>query len=157
MFLLRIWVQTENKNHSYPASGLSKEDIDKWSRTLSAEEDKKRREAIEIRNQADNAIYAVDKTINELGDKVTEDQKQKVNEAKEELSKALEGDDIEKIKEKMKALDSALHEISTAIYQQQAQAQQGEQQGQARVNDDNVVDAEYTEADDAKKNGDGDK
>ena len=52
----------------------------------------------------------------------------------------------------------ALHEISTAIYQQQAQAQQGEQQGQASgVNDDNVVDAEYTEADDAKKNGDGDK
>ncbi|NLY10628.1 MAG: molecular chaperone DnaK [Firmicutes bacterium] len=142
------------------ASGLSKEDIDKMVKDAEAhaEEDKKRREAIEIRNQADNAIYAVDKTINELGDKVTEDQKQKVNEAKEELSKALEGDDIEKIKEKMKALDSALHEISTAIYQQQAQAQQGEQQGQASgVNDDNVVDAEYTEADDAKKNGDGDK
>ena len=111
MFLLRNWVQTENKK---------------------------------LKNIM--RVY-IEKTINELGDKVTEDQKQKVNEAKEELSKALEGDDIEKIKEKMKALDSALHEISTAIYQQQAQAQQGEQQGQASgVNDDNVVDAEYTEA-----------
>lgn len=136
-------------------SGLSKEDIDKMVAEAEkyAEEDKKRREAVETRNNADQLIYSVDKTLNDLGDKITADQKSKINAAKDELQKALEGDDIEAIKAKMDALSGALHEVSQAIYQSAQTAQDSAQTGQnaGQSNDDNVVDAEYTVQDDDKK------
>ncbi len=136
-------------------SGLSKEDIDKMVAEAEkyAEEDKKRREAVETRNNADQLIYSVDKTLKDLGDKITADQKSKINAAKDELQKALEGDDIEAIKAKMDALSGALHEVSQAIYQSAQTAQDSAQTGQnaGQSNDDNVVDAEYTVQDDDKK------
>ncbi len=109
--------------------GLTESDIDKLVEEAEkhAEEDKAKREAIELRNQADNSLWAVDRTLDELGDKVTADQKAKVEKAKEELKAAVEKDDLEKIKAKMKALDEVLHKISTDLYQQaqQASAQAG--------------------------------
>lgn len=144
----------EQKITVQASSGLSKEDIEKMIAEAEkyAEEDKKRREAVETRNNADQLIYSVDKTLKDLGDKVTEDQKRKINAAKDELKKALEGNDIEAIKAKMDALSGALHEVTQAIYQSaqtsQGTAQTGQNAGQS---DDNVVDAEYTVHDDDKK------
>ncbi len=139
------------------AGSLSKEDIDRMMKDAEAhaDEDKARREKIELRNQADTAIYSVDKTLKDLGDKVTDEQKAEVDEAKEALKKALEGDDSEDIKAKMKALDEKLHAISSALYQQAQQeaAQNAEQgaEGDSQSADEDVVDAEYTESDDKEQ------
>ena len=148
----------EHKITVTSASGLTKSDIDKMVKEAeaNAEVDKERREAIELRNQADNAVYSVDKSLNELGDKVTEEEKAKVTAAKEELQKAIEADELEEIKAKMKALDESMHEISAKIYEQaqaeaQAQAQgQAEAEGNASGSDEDVVDAEFTEENEEK-------
>lgn len=108
-----------------------------------AEEDKKRRELIELKNQADTTIYTIDKTLNELGDKLTAEEKQNVKDAQEALKKAVEGDDLEEIKAKMKAMDEVMHRISTKIYQQtQANTQTNADSGKT---DEDVVDADFTE------------
>lgn len=133
-------------------SGLSKEDIDKMVKEAeaNAEEDKKRREMIELRNQADNTIYTVEKTLKELGDKVTDEQKSQIEGAKEELKKAVEAEDPEEIKAKMEALNNIFHEISSKLYQEQAgqQGAQGEANGAEQAgpqDEEDVVDADYTE------------
>lgn len=145
----------EQKITVQASSGLSPEDIDKMVAEAEkfAEEDKKRREAIETRNNADQLIYSVDKAIKDLGDKITDEQKSKINAAKDELQKALEGDDIDAIKAKMDALSGALHEATQSIYQSAQTAQSSAETGQnaGQANDDNVVDAEYTVQDDDKK------
>ncbi len=131
------------------ASGLTESDIDKMVKEaeLHAEEDKKHRENIELRNQADTAIYSVEKTLKDLGDNLSDEEKTNINQAKEELQEAIEAEDLEAIKDKMKALDEAMHKISEKIYQQaQAQADPEAQatEGSATGKED-VVDAEYTE------------
>lgn len=131
------------------STGLTKDDIDKLVKEAEehAEEDKKKREQIEIRNQADNSLWAVDRTINELGDKVTAEQKSQIEAAKEALKAAVEKDDIEDIKAKMKALDEVMHGISQKLYEQaQAQGTQG-QAGEAAdgAQPEDIVDADFTE------------
>ncbi|NLM38626.1 MAG: molecular chaperone DnaK [Firmicutes bacterium] len=130
------------------STGLTQEDIEKLVKEAEAhaEEDRKKREKVELRNQADNAIWAIDRSLNELGDKVTADQKARVEAAKEELKAAMEKDDTEEIKAKMKALDEVMHSISQKLYEQ-AQAQNQGQAGSsagAQPNED-VVDADYKE------------
>lgn len=130
------------------STGLTQEDIEKLVKEAEAhaEEDRKKREKVELRNQADNAIWAIDRSLNELGDKVTADQKACVEAAKEELKAAMEKDDTEEIKAKMKALDEVMHSISQKLYEQ-AQAQNQGQAGSsagAQPNED-VVDADYKE------------
>ena len=88
-----------------------------------AEEDKKRKEGVEARNQAEAMIFETDKQLGELGDKVTPDEKGKINSAKEALQEALKGDDVEDIKAKTEALTQAFYPVSSRIYQE-AQAQQ---------------------------------
>lgn len=129
------------------STGLTESDIEKLVKEAEehAEEDKAKREGIELRNNADNAIWAVDRTLNELGDKVTEEQKAEVEAAKEALQEALEKDDAEEIKAKMKGLDEVLHRISERIYQEtQAQAGQADPQSE-QTDDEDIVDADYTE------------
>ncbi|NLJ80341.1 MAG: molecular chaperone DnaK [Firmicutes bacterium] len=130
------------------STALTKEDIDKLVKEAEehAEEDKAKRDAIELRNQADNALWAVDRTLQELGDKVTEEQKSEVETAKKSLKEAMEKDDQEEIKAKMKALDEVLHRISEKLYQQtqEATAQGGAQTGGSEQNED-IVDADFTE------------
>ena len=101
------------------STGLTQEDIEKLVKEAEAhaEEDRKKREKVELRNQADNAIWAIDRSLNELGDKVTADQKARVEAAKEELKAAMEKDDTEEIKAKMKALDEVMHSISQKLYE----------------------------------------
>jgi molecular chaperone DnaK len=122
---------------------------------LHAEEDKKRKEDVETRNNAEALINAAEKTLKEAGDVATEDQKSKVTAAIDDLKKALEGQDSEAIKSKTEALQEAVYPISTAMYQKAQQAQQAEGGAagsqDAKGPDETVVDADYEVVDDEKR------
>lgn len=131
------------------STGLTESDIERLVKEAEehAEEDKKKKEAIELRNNADNAIWATERTLKELGDKVTDQQKAEVEAAMNDLKSAMEQDDLEDIKAKMKNLDEVMHRISEQLYQQ-AQAQGGPEASQGTATqgqDEDIVDADYTE------------
>ena len=132
------------------SSGLSDEEIEQMVKDAeeNAESDKKRREEIDLRNEADQLIFTTDKTIKDLEDKVSEDEKAKAEAAKEELKTALEGEDIEEIKKKKEALEEQVQQLSVKLYEQMAQEQQANEAdaNQGAASDD-VVDAEYEEVD----------
>jgi len=133
--------------------GLSEEDIQRMVKEAEAhaEEDKRRKEAAEARNEADSLVYTVEKTLKDLGDKMTDDQKRRVEEAKNALKQALDKSDVAEIKAKTEALNKVLHEVSTAIYQQAQSSASGngtQSGGQAKKDDEKVVDADYTVNDD---------
>ncbi len=145
------------------SNGFSDAEIDRMVKEAEQykEEDEKRRQAVEVRNQADSMIYQTDKALKDLGDKVTAEEKEAIEKAKEELNEALKGDDTEDIKSKLEALSQAFYKVSEKLYQQaaaEAQAQQaasseagadGAATGAADA-DDNVVDADYKVVDDDK-------
>ena len=140
-------------------TSMSKEDIEKAVHEAEqyASEDKKRREDVDLRNNADQMIYQAEKSVKDLGDKLTEDEKNSVNTACNDLREALKGTDTEAIKAKQEALQKALYTVSEKVYKE-AQAQQAGAQpnadpnaGAQGGNDSNVYDAEFTEADDDKK------
>lgn len=138
--------------------GLTDAEIERMVRDaeLHAEEDRKRKEEVETRNNAEALINAAEKTLKEAKDIATEDQKSKVNAAIEDLKKSLEGKDSEAIKAKTEALQEAVYPISTAMYQRaQEQAQQaaaGEAgHTDARGPEETVVDADYEVVDDDKR------
>ncbi len=109
------------------------------------EEDRKKREEIELRNTADTAVFTAERTLKEAGDKIDPADKQKIEEATEKVKAALEGDDIDAIRTAMDELTEAVYAVTTKMYQQaqaQAEAQQG-QAGTAGQKDDTVVDADY--------------
>ncbi|MCD8874328.1 molecular chaperone DnaK [Mammaliicoccus sciuri] len=137
------------------SSSLSDEEIDRMVQDAekNAEADKKRREEIDLRNEADQMVFTVEKTLTDLGDNVDESEKAKAEEAKEELKKALEGTHIEDIRTKKDALQEIVQQLSVKMYEQAAQAQQGAEgaEGQSTSNDDDVVDAEYTEVNEDDK------
>ncbi|HBX24148.1 MAG TPA: molecular chaperone DnaK [Desulfotomaculum sp.] len=143
-------------------SGLSDEDIEKMVKEAekNAEADNKRKESVELRNQADTMIYQAEKTIKDLGDKADKAKVDEVNSAAEKLKEALKGDDNEKIKSAVEELTKPLYELTSALYQQQQQAAQeqadpsGGQEGSAAGaagEKENVVDAEYEVDGDQKK------
>jgi molecular chaperone DnaK len=137
--------------------GLTDAEIDRMVKDaeLHAEEDRKRKEEVETRNNAEALINASEKTLKEAKDMATEDQKSKVNAAIEDLKKALEGKDAEDIKTKTEALQEAVYPISTAMYQKaQEQAQQAAGEAgstDARGPEEPVVDADYEVVDDEKR------
>jgi molecular chaperone DnaK len=110
----------EQKIRIESSSGLSDSDIDRMVKEaeLHAEEDKKEREKAEVRNEADNMIYATEKNIKDLGDKVNAQDKAKTEEAIADLRKALEGGDIEAIKTKTEALKQVSYKIAEEVYKQ---------------------------------------
>ncbi|MCX9087071.1 MAG: molecular chaperone DnaK [Candidatus Methanoperedens sp.] len=124
-----------------------------------AEEDKQRKEKVEVLNQADTLVYTTEKTLKELGDKVSGDQKQKVEKALENTKDAIKSDDVNRIKSAIEDLTKEMHAISTLLYQQQAQQQQGQQEPQGEQQagqqeekkDEKVTDAEYKVVDEDKK------
>jgi molecular chaperone DnaK len=139
------------------SSGLSDEEIDKMMKDAeaNAEEDRKRKEAVETRNQADQLIYSVDKTLKDLGDKVDQAEIDKANAAKETLKQALEGNDLEAINKASEELTEIVQQLSVKLYEQAAQAAQGAEGagGPGAGGDskkDNVVDADYEVVDDKK-------
>jgi len=136
------------------SSGLTDEEIERMMKEAEAhaEEDRKRKELAEIRNQADQMVYTVDKTIKDLGDKVDKSEIDKANEAKERVKKALEGNNAEEIKKATEQLTEIVQQLSVKLYQQAANQTDG--QGTAGSGDgkvkDNVVDADYEVVDDKK-------
>ncbi len=133
-------------------TNLSDEEIDKKVKEAEkfAEEDKKKKEEIETVNKADNLIYQTEKSMKDLGDKLSDQEKETVNNKKDELKKALESNNIEEIKAKTDELTEEFNKIAEKIYQQEAQSQgaqqpggQQEQEQQQSNDDDDVVDADY--------------
>src|SRR5699024_7710204 len=128
------------------SSNLSDDDIDRMIKEdeKNAESDKKRREAADLKNEADQLVFQSEKTLEECGEKVTKDKKSKVNDAKEALSKALENSDLDEIKTKKEALEQELQAVSMRVYQEMQQEQGDATQGA----DDDVVDADFKEVND---------
>ncbi len=131
------------------SSNLSDEDIDKAVKEAEqyAEEDKKRKEAIDIRNNADQLVYQSEKTLGEVGDKVDQADKDAVQAEIDKVKEALKGTDNDQIKAATEALQQKFYEISTKLYQQaNPQGQPGQDAGQqANQNDENVYDADFTD------------
>jgi molecular chaperone DnaK len=137
------------------SSGLSKEEIEKMVKDaeLHASEDHKKRELIEARNQADGLVYTTEKAVKEHGDKVDEETKKSIETALEDLKKAIESDNLEEIKSKTEVLATASHKLAEVMYQKaQSEAEAGGEDaaGSADQKDD-VVDAEFEEVVDEKK------
>ena len=137
------------------SSNMSKDDIDKAVKEAEqyAAEDKKRKEEVETRNAADSMVYQTEKTVNEMGDKMTDSEKSAINAAKDALKEALKGNDIAQIKAKQEELEKAVGAMSQRVYSEAAQAQQGAsgaQSADAGKADDGVVDADYREVKDDK-------
>ena len=138
------------------STNMSKEDIDKAVKEAEAyaAEDKKKREDVDARNQADQMVFQTKKTLADFGDKVSASDKSDCEAKISALEEALKGTDIEAIKSKEKELESSIQAIATKVYQQAAQQQQnnagaaGGANGSTGSNggDDTVVDAEFTDA-----------
>ena len=139
------------------STGLSDEEIDKMVREAeeNAEADKKRKEEVELRNEADQLVFTTEKTLKDLEGKVDEGEVAKANEAKDALKAAIEKNELEEIRAKKDALQEIVQALSMKLYEEAAQAAQGAQgaegaEGGASGKDDNVVDAEFEEVKDDK-------
>ena len=154
----------EQKIDITSSSGLSDEEIKRMQDDAKAHEaeDKKRKEAITAKNNAEALIYQAEKTVKELGDKADQGKVKEVNDAITKLKETLKGNDTEKIKADAEALTKPLHELTEKLYQQAQQAQQAQQQAQnagaqqgpqagAKKDKDNVVDADYKVVNDDDK------
>ncbi len=145
------------------STNMSKDDIDKAVKEAEAfaAEDKKAREAVDIRNGADQMIFQSEKTLGEIGDKVDASEKAELQAKIDALKEALKGSDIETIKAKQEELQKVFYSVSEKLYQQAAQSQQanpgaagpdmGGATGGNAGGDPNVVDADYKEVDNDNK------
>lgn len=137
------------------SSGLTDEEIEKMVQDAeaNAEEDKKNKENAELRNNADQLVFTVDKTLKELEGKVEEEEVKKAEAARDELQEALKGEDFEAIKEKTESLNEIVQNLSVKLYEQAAAEQQaaGGAEGQEAPQNDDVVDAEFEEVNDDDK------
>ena len=146
------------------SSGLSKEEVEKLVKEAQAhtEEDKKKRELVELRNQADTLIYSTEKNLTDHGDKIDEDEKTKITEAIAELRKSMEGSEVEPLKSAMQNLTTASHKLAEEMYKKasaEAATAGNPDEGtspdsdtsEASGTDEKVVDAEFEEVDKEKK------
>ena len=139
------------------SGGLSEEDVEKMINDAEqfADEDKAKRESVEVKNQAETLIYSTEKSISDLGDKLPEEDKTKIEACSEQLKKSMETDDMEAIKSDLEALTQASHKMAELLYSQQAE-QQGDGSGEGSEDtpgndeksgkdDDDIVDADFEE------------
>ncbi|OYD07652.1 molecular chaperone DnaK [Paludifilum halophilum] len=138
------------------SSGLSDDEIDRMVKEAEehAEEDKKKKEEVEIRNKADQLVFTTEKTLKDLGDKVDQSEIDQANEAKDKLKKAMEGTDLDAIKSATEELEQVVQQLSVKLYQQQGeQAQGGDPSKEEKGADDrdDVVDADYKMMDEEDK------
>ena len=142
------------------SGGLSDEEIDKMVKDAeaNAETDKKKREEVDVKNQADSLVFQVEKNIKEHGDKISPEDKSKIEADLKDLKEALEKNEIETIKQKTQDLTQSSMKMGEAMYkdQQSSEAPGAEQPKQEdntgeTKNDDDVIDADYEEVDDDKK------
>jgi molecular chaperone DnaK len=156
--------QKEQSIRITATSGLAKDEIDKMVKDAQAHaaEDKKKRELVEVRNEADNRIYSVEKLLSEHGDKINEDDRKKIQDEIAEARKALEGNDLETIRSATQNLVKASQKIGEEMYKKTAASGAGpsgpdgagsgsESQVGGAQGDEKVVDAEYTEVNKDKK------
>lgn len=130
------------------SSGLSEEEIERMKNDAEAhaDEDKKRKSVVEAKNNGDSLLYATEKSLKDVGDKVDDETKKKVESGMETLKKALEGDDLEAIKAATEELTTASHKLAEIMYSQASQEQPGGAPGaDAQPEDDDVVDADFEE------------
>ncbi|MDC7246742.1 MAG: molecular chaperone DnaK [Sphaerochaetaceae bacterium] len=144
----------EQKIRIESSSGISEADIEKMVKDaeMHAEEDKKEREKIEVRNEADNLLYSTEKSLKEYGDKISADDKSKIEEALEALKSAISSDNVDEMKAKTEALQQAAYKLAEEMYKANASQQgeaapqgepQADQAGSSEKKDDNVEDADY--------------
>ncbi len=147
------------------SSGLNKDEIERMKRDAQdhAAEDKKRKESVEVKNQADNLVFSTEKQLKEFGDKLSPEVRGKIESAKERLAEAVKSDNAEEIRTAMDALNEQWSEASQQMYSQagstggeqtppggQAEGQAGAQDGQ-KTADGNVEEADYTIVDENQK------
>jgi molecular chaperone DnaK len=138
------------------SSGLSKDEIEKMVKDAEAHsaEDKKKRELIEVRNQADNLIYSTEKSLKEFGDKIDAEEKKKIEDAVAALKKAMEGSDADLLKKASDELMQASHKLAEAVYAKAGPAGAGpggeETTTEEGKKDEKVVEAEFEEVKDDK-------
>ncbi|WP_282059005.1 molecular chaperone DnaK [Bacillus pumilus] len=135
------------------SSGLSDDEIEKMVKEAeeNAEADAKKKEEIEVRNEADQLVFTTEKTLKDLEGKIDEEQVKKANDAKDALKAAIEKGELEDIKAKKDELQTIVQELTTKLYEEAAKQAQAQQEGGAegaQKADDNVVDAEYEEVND---------
>ncbi|MGK9387718.1 molecular chaperone DnaK [Bacillus sp. RK1064] len=135
------------------SSGLSDDEIEKMVKEAeeNAEADAKKKEEIEVRNEADQLVFSTEKTLKDLEGKIDEEQVKKANDAKDALKAAIEKGELEDIKAKKDELQTIVQELTTKLYEEAAKQAQAQQEGGAegaQKADDNVVDAEYEEVND---------
>lgn len=142
------------------SSGLSKEEVDRMQREAEqhAEEDRKAKEAIEVRNNADSLAYQCEKQLKELGDKIPADKKSEIESAVKAVRDALNGSDVDAIKASYEALQQKFQGISEELYKNAGAAAPGAESsepksagGNGKAKDSDVVDAEFEVVDDDKK------
>ena len=141
------------------SSGLSDEEIDRMVQEAeeNAEADEKRKEEVELRNEADQLVFQTDKTLEELEGKVDEEEVKKAEDAKEELQEAIDADDLDLIKEKRDALNEIVQDMTVKMYEQaaaQQEAQEGAEGDASSDDSDDVVDADFEEVDEDDENED---
>ena len=158
-----LGTQKEQSISITSSSNMSKEDIEKAVKEAEqfAEQDKKQKEAVDTRNEAEQLVYQSEKIISENGDKFSEADKNDVQQKVDALKEALKGEDIEAIKSKKEELTQSFYKVSEELYKQaaaQAQAQQGADgaqganaQGGANKGDDGYYEADYTDVEDVNK------
>ena len=139
------------------SGGLSEEDVEKMINDAEqfADEDKAKRESVEVKNQAETLIYSTEKSISDLGDKLPEEDKTKIEACNEQLKKSMETDDMDAIKSDLEALTQASHKMAELLYSQQAEQQgDGSEEGsedasendeKSGKDDDDIVDADFEE------------
>ncbi|GIN70987.1 chaperone protein DnaK [Bacillus sp. J14TS2] len=134
------------------SSGLSDDEVERMVKEAeeNSEADKKLKEEVELRNEADQLVFTTEKTLKDLEGKVDEEEVKKAEEAKEELKSAIEKNDLEEMRQKKDALQEIVQNLSMKLYEEaakQAQESQGGEAGQEN-SDDNIVDADYEEVND---------
>ncbi len=140
------------------SGGLSEEEVEKMVNDAEqfADEDKAKRESVEVKNQAETLIYSTEKSVSELGDKLPEEDKTKIEACTEQLKKSVEADDIEAIKSDIEALSQASHKMAEMLYSQQQETQEGQDPGdgsdqqpdgeeKSSKEDEDIVDADFEE------------
>ncbi|MCL1875054.1 MAG: molecular chaperone DnaK [Synergistaceae bacterium] len=148
----------KNQKITIQSSNLSKDDIERMKKDAESheEEDKKKKEAVEAKNEADSLIFSAEKVMNDLGDKMTPDEKGKVNSKIDVLKRAVEGGNISSINSAKEDLNKTMHEFSTRLYQAAGAesptgdagagtGHQGYQEQSGNTNDSDTVDAEFSD------------
>jgi len=148
----------EQKIQIQASGGLSDEEIEKMVKDAEAnkEEDKKKRESVDVRNQADTLLHSTEKNLKEHGAKVSDADKKAIEDASTDLKEAIKGTDTEEIKKKTETLVQASMKLGEAIYKSQEKKEGSPKEGDKNdegKKDDNVVDADFEEVKEESKEG----